>query len=229
MLNLLSGVSPEIRVIMLFGFIGLIILIAGSVLIVGLRRQAIENSGRFDIPVRIKNPDKPKKVKREKRVKVKKEKPVKVKAEKAPKPVKVKAEKPTKVAKPEKAKKEKPVKAEKPKKGGFFKKAPKASGIALLAAPVGSAVAPERVAAPVVEKSLPVTPAVDPVVASDSSDDFDILPPTKSEPAFAAPASDDDFDFATFDAPVQQPQTPINPATTGGPFGNPAPAGDEEW
>lgn len=229
MINLLSGVSPEIRVILLFGFIGLIILIAGSVLLVGLRRQAIENSGRFDIPLRSKKTDKPAKVKKVKPAKVKKVKPAKVKAVKEPKPEKAKVDKPALAAKPEKVKKAKPVKAQKPKKGGLFKKAPKPTGLTLLAAPVGSAVVPERVSPPVAD-TAPVAPAMSPAPSANDSDDFDIPPVISSQPSVSAPSSDDDFDFATYDSPApQQPQQPQNPASASGPFGSPAPAGDEEW
>lgn len=225
MFNLLSGVSPEIRVILLFGFIGLILLVAGSVLLVGLRRQAIENSGRFDIPLRSKNPDKPAKVKKEKRVKIKKVKPAKIKPVKEPKPEKVKVEKAALAAKPEKVKKEKPAKKEKPKKGGLFKKSAKPTGLTLLAAPVGSTVVPEKVSTPVV--ATPSAPVVSPVVTSNDSDDFDIPPVVNTQPSVSAPSSDDDFDFATYDAPAPQQQN--NPAPASGPFGRPAPAGDEEW
>ena len=255
MFNLLSGVSPEIRVILLFGFIGLMIMAAGAVLIIGLRRQAIEDSGRFDIPVRNKKPEKPAKVKK---VKVRKIKPGK-----EPKPEKVKA------AKPEKAQKEKPAKVEKAKKGGLFKKAAKPTGLTLLAAPVGSAVTPERTNASVKEPALaPVAqpaPVAEPqeVNANDdfdilpsttisstfgqasADDDFDILPTVTSAPTFGqasadddfdilppvtsapkiAQPSDDDFDIASFDLPTQPNSAP----STSGPFGSKAPAGDEEW
>lgn len=189
MSNLLSGISDETRVIMIFGLMGFILLIAGAVLIVGLRRQSVENAGRFDIPSRKQKQAKP---------------------EKAPKPGKVKAAKP--------AKEQKSPKPVKQASGGMFKKAPKASGITLLAAPVGSQ--PATTAPPV------SSPKAQPT-AQPSSDDFDI-------PSFDAPASkpspmpvDDDFDVPTFAPPAPPPVSP--PPATGGPFGRPSPAGDDEW
>jgi hypothetical protein len=193
MFNLLSGVSPEIRVILLFGFIGLMIMAAGAVLIVGLRRQAIEDSGRFDIPIRNKKPEKP--------AKVKKVKAPKIKPVKEPKPEKVKAKKPEKVKseKSEKAQKEKSVKVEKAKKGGLFKKAAKPTGLTLLAAPVGSAVMPERATTSVSESEI--SPVAKPSLLAEpqefsASEDFDILPATTPESTFGQLSSDDDdFDI----------------------------------
>lgn len=201
MFNLLSGVSAEIRVILLFGFIGLMIMIAGSILIVGLRRQAIEDSGRFDIPSRKKKEDKP--------AKVKKVKVPKIKAGKTPKPEKVKSVKAEKVkpSKPEKVQKEKPVKAEKSKKGGLFKKAAKPTGLTLLAAPVGSTVMPERATSSPQEPTPAPAAAAPSLLAQpkefDTSDDFDIIPATTSPSTFGQ-TSEDDFDILP---PVASPST----------------------
>lgn len=192
--DLLSGVALETRVIMLFGLIGFIILVAGTVLLVGLRRQSAVDAGRFDIPARDRKP------KKEKPAKVKKEKPAK-----APKPEKVKQEKPEPAPKPEKAKKE---------KGGLFKKKQKPTGVKLLAAPVGSAPAPQA-PKPAVQQPAPVAPK--------TNDDFDI-----PAAAPAMPKQDDDFDIPDFTQPPA-PRPATSPGTPGGPFGKPATAGEDEW